>query len=365
MSKEFFTNSAKALKGILEEEKPQKIFLVTDKNAYDKSGAEALFSSTLKDFKVVVFSEFQENPKIEDIERGIEAFRSCSPDLVLAVGGGSALDVAKCVNVLASQEGNPLEYVFKEKEITSQGKPLVAVPTTAGTGAESTQFAVVYVNGIKHSLTHSFAVPTYSIVDPQLTFSLPPRITASTGMDALAQAIESYWSNKATEESKQYAKEAISLILPNLALAVNNPTPEARTAVSRGAHLAGKAINISFTTACHAISYTFTAHYGVPHGHAVALTLPAIIEYNAEAMKEDVLYGLLSLFGSQNAKQAADRIRNLMREIGLETKVNELGISNTQELEDLVVKEVNLERLQNNPRVLKEQDLRAILQGIQ
>ncbi|OHA68504.1 MAG: hypothetical protein A3J68_00340 [Candidatus Wildermuthbacteria bacterium RIFCSPHIGHO2_02_FULL_48_16] len=365
MNKEFFGNSASALKGVLDEEKPQKIFLVADKNAYDKSGAEALFSSVLKGFEVVVFSEFQENPKIEDIEKGIEAFRSFSPDLVLAVGGGSALDIAKSVNVLANQGGDPLDYIFNKKEIANRGKPLIAVPTTAGTGAEATQFAVVYVNGIKHSLAHAFVVPNYSIVDSQLTFSLPPRVTAVTGMDALAQAIESYWSNKATEESKQYAKEALSFILPNIALAVNNPSPEARAAMSRGAYLAGKAINISFTTACHAISYTFTARYGIPHGHAVALTLPAMIEYNAEALKEDVLSELLSLSDSQNAKQAADRVRSLMQEIGLETRLSELGISNIREVEELVVKEVNLERLRNNPRVLKEQDLRTILQSIQ
>ncbi len=365
MSKEFFGKSEEALAEVLREEAPRKIFLVADKNAYGKSGAEALFSSILKDFDVVAFSEFQENPKIEDIEKGIEAFRSHNPDLVLAVGGGSALDTAKSVNVLASQEGTPLDYVLKKKEITNQGKPLIAVPTTAGTGAEATQFAVVYVNEIKHSLAHSFAVPTYSIVDPQLTFSLPPRVTAATGMDALAQAIESYWSNKSTEESREYAKEAISLILPNIAIAVNNPNPEARTGMSRGAHLAGKAINISFTTACHAISYTFTAHYGIPHGHAVGLTLAAMIEYNAQAMEGDILSGLLTLLGSQNAKHAADHIRSLMQEIGLETKISKLGIPNIQELEELVVKEVNLERLQNNPRVLNEQDLRTILQSIQ
>lgn len=354
-----------SLEAILKKEKPRKIFLVADKNAYVKSGAEALFSSVLKSFEVAVFSEFQENPKIEDIQKGVEAFRSFNPDMVLAVGGGSALDIAKSVNVLASGEGEALDYVLKKKEIAKQGKPLIAVPTTAGTGAEATRFAVVYVKGIKHSLDHSYVLPTYSIVDPQFTFSLPPRATATTGMDALGQAIESFWSNKSTEESKQYAKEALSLIVPNLALAVNNPNPEARTAMSRGAHLAGKAINISFTTACHAISYSFTVHYGISHGHAVGLTLPAMIEYNAPAMKEDELAELLSLLNAQSAEQAAERISSLMQEIGLETKLSQLGISNIQEAEEFVVKEVNLERLQNNPRVLTESDLRSMVRSIQ
>ncbi|MDO8633262.1 MAG: phosphonoacetaldehyde reductase [Candidatus Wildermuthbacteria bacterium] len=365
MTKEFFGKSAEVLAEILKEEAPRKIFLVVDKNAYGKSGAEALFSSVLKNFEVAVFSEFQENPKIENIQKGIEAFRSFGPDIVLAVGGGSALDVAKSVNALAVQEGDPLDFVLKKKELKNSAKPLIAVPTTAGTGSEATRFAVVYIGGIKHSLDHSYVLPAYSIIDPQLTFSLPPRITASTGMDALAQAIEAYWSNKSTEESKKYAKEAISLILPNIALAVNSPNPEARSVMSKGAHLAGKAINISFTTACHAISYSLTVHYGIPHGHAVGFTLPAIIKYNAQAMKEDALSGLLSLLGSQSGEQASDRVSSLMQEIGLETKLSQLGVSDIQQAEDLVVKEVNLERLKNNPRILAEQDLRAILRSIQ
>lgn len=364
MSKEFFGSSVKALEAILKDKKPGKIFLVADKDAYEKSGARALFSPLLKGFTVAEFSEFQENPKIEDVKNGVEAFRSFDPDLVLAVGGGSALDMAKSVNVLASQEGNSLDYVLKRKEIAKKGKPLVAIPTTAGTGAEATHFAVVYVEGVKHSLVHPYVEPTHNIVDPELTLSLPSRVTASTGMDALAQAIESFWSNKSTEESKEYAKEAISLILPNFVVAVNAPTLQARIAMSRGAHLAGKAINLSFTTACHAISYSLTEHYGIPHGHAVGFTLPALIMYNAPAIREDTLSELLSLFNAQSAFQAAERVTSLMKEIGLETKLNQLGIFDDEQIENFIMEEVNLERLENNPRIVAREALRDIVRSI-
>jgi len=377
MPEEFFgTGSILQLRKILENEKPGKIFLVFGKGAYEKSGAEAIISQLLAGIDVFQFSDFEENPKIEDIRKGIEQFRFFKPDLVLACGGGSSLDMAKSINALAVQEGDPLDFVLKKKEFVHSPKPLVAVPTTAGTGAEATHFAVVYAGKTKYSLTHPFILPKYSIVDPQFTFSLPAKITASTGMDALAQAIESFWSNKSTEESKGYAKEAISLILPNLAAAVNVPTPEARSAMSKGAHLAGKAINISFTTACHAISYPITSYFGVPHGHAVALTLPYMILFNSEVDEDtandgrgleyvkNMMQEFLGLLEVKDGREAKERIETLMEDIHLETKLSRLGIHTEQDMERIVENGFNPERVKNNPRLLTEENLRFILKAI-
>ncbi|MBI2113285.1 MAG: phosphonoacetaldehyde reductase [Candidatus Wildermuthbacteria bacterium] len=377
MEKEFIgIGSISRFAEILEHEKPRKIFLVADKGAYGKSGAENLLSPMLSRAQSFVFSDFGENPKIQDIEKGIEEYNSFFPDVVVAVGGGSALDMAKSVNVLANQKGNPLDYVLKRKEITNQGKPLVAIPTTAGTGAEATHFAVIYLDKTKHSLAHAFVKPTYSIVDPQLTFSLPPRITASTGMDALSQAIESFWSNKSTEESKGYAREAISFILPNLSAAVNSPTPEAREAMSKGAHLAGKAIDISQTTASHAISYPITSFFGVPHGHAVGLTIPSMVLFNSEADEKSVsdergleyvketMAELLEMLGSKNGEDTKQKIEDLMKEIHLETKLGDLGIQTKEDRERIVENGFNPERMKNNPRLVTEDVLRSILERI-
>lgn len=377
MPEEFFgIGSVLQLQKIFEKEKPGKVFLVFGKGAYEKSGARAALSPMLKEFEVLEFSDFEENPKIEDIRNGIEQFRSFKPDLVLACGGGSALDMGKSINVLAVQEGDPLDFVLKKKELTYPPKPLVAIPTTAGTGAEATHFAVVYAGKTKYSLTHPFILPAYSIVDPQFTFSLPAKITASTGMDALAQAIESFWSNKSTEESKAYAKEAISLIMPSLVIAVSAPTPEAREAMAKGAHLAGKAINISFTTACHAISYPFTSHFGVPHGHAVALTLPSMILFNSEVDEASVsdsrgliyvqstMQELLELLGAENGKEGKEKIEKLMEDIHLEKKISSLGVRTKQDLELIIENGFNPERVKNNPRVLAAENLRVILENI-
>ncbi|MBI2452632.1 MAG: phosphonoacetaldehyde reductase [Parcubacteria group bacterium] len=377
MPEEFFgTGSVVQLRKILESEKPGKIFLVFGKGAYEKSGAEAALSQLLAGIDVFRFSDFEENPKIEDVRKGIEQFRSFEPDLVLACGGGSALDMAKSINVLAVQEGDPLDFVLKKKEIIRSPKPLVAVPTTAGTGAETTHFAVIYAGKTKYSLAHPFVSPKYSIVDPQFTFSLPAAITASTGMDALAQAIESFWSNKSTEESKGYAREAISLILPNLAVAVSAPTPEARGAMSKGAHVAGKAINISFTTACHAISYPITSYFGVPHGHAVALTLPGMILFNSEVDEntandvrgldyvKNMMQELLGLLGAEDAVVAKEKLERLMDDIGLERNLSKLGAGSAESRQLIVEHGFNPERVKNNPRILTAEALRFILKEI-
>src|SRR3989344_5344828 len=245
-------SSTQELQEILAKESPKKVFLVVDE-AYEKSGAKEKFSAVLTPYEAEVFSDIMPNPSFEQIEKGIEAFRNSGADFVVAIGGGSVLDTAKAVNLLAAQEGNPFAYMAGEMEITRSGKPLVAVPTTVGTGAEITPFAVMYAGKIKHSLSHAFLLPSYAIVDAELTYSMPPKITADTGMDALSQAIEAFWSMNATEESRKYSMESMELILENLALATNNPSPESREAMAKGAHMSGKAIAIAKTTACHAL----------------------------------------------------------------------------------------------------------------
>ena len=158
----------------------------------------------------------------------------------------------------------------------------MAIPSTAGTGTEATRYAVLHKEQSRCSLNHEFLLPDYAIVDPNLTLRLPSYITACTGMDALSQAIESYWCTDSTARSKEDAKRAITSIMRYLLEAVNEPTLEARRAMSEAAYLAGRAINITKTTACHGIAPAFTALFGVPHGHAVGLTLARMLLYNSK-----------------------------------------------------------------------------------
>ena len=280
MAKEYIgLGTIKSLVEIFDTVAPNYVLLVTGKDSYASSGASSLVEPYLSGFKCTRFYDFYANPALEDIEKGIQIFRKVSPDIVVAVGGGSVMDMAKAINILSQNEGNAREYI-EGKEIVQKGKPLVAIPTTAGSGSEATHFAVAYINGRKYSLAHHSMMPDWAIADPEFTYRLPKKITAATGMDALSQSIESLWSLKATEESKRYARESAVLVLQNLRQAVNEPDSISRDAMMRAAHLSGKAINISKTTASHAMSYPLTVHFGIPHGHAVALTLPRLVVFN-------------------------------------------------------------------------------------
>ena len=351
----------------------ETVLLVTGRESFAGSGAEAALAPSLKHSKVVRFCDFSRNPRIEDVRHGMEIVSKAKPDLVVAVGGGSTLDIAKLVNVLGHQHDvDCLPVITGEASIRSRGVPLAAVPTTAGTGSEATQFAVVYVGTRKYSVNHPSVLPDYAVVDPELTYSMPPRLTAITGFDALSQAIESYWAVGANPESRNLAERAIRLLLRSLEPAVRRPDKEARANMALGAHLSGKAINISKTTAPHALSYTLTAEFGLPHGHAVALTLGNFVVINAELSDVDLNGGLTkdrvaqtmkdlcAVLDGDSPEECRDRLYGLMEDVGLETTLSNLGIQDPDDLRR-IVDNVNAERLSNNPVCLTDDLILASL----
>ena len=358
--------SIQHLGGLLSLYGARSVLLVTGGESYFLSGAEAALRPHLQLREHHRFFEFSENPKLEDVQSGIELYRRVKPDIVVAVGGGSAIDMAKLINVYAAEgvQGN-----------VSRGVPLIAIPTTAGAGSEATQFATVYIDKLKHSISDEALLPNVTIVDPALTRSLPPLVTATSGMDALSQAIESYWCVNSTDESKRYAREAIGLIVPHLREAVHAPADEPRLAMAQGAHLAGKAINITRTTAPHALSYALTSRFGVPHGQAVSLTLPAVFNFNYGVTAEDTadprgaayvkrtLEDICAYLGCGTVFEASAMLRQLMLDIGLATTFAELKIDQQQAIE-VVVREVNTERLVNNPRCLTIEHVLGLLGGL-
>jgi alcohol dehydrogenase class IV len=263
-----------------------------------------------------------------------------------------------------------LEIVKDSKLISKKGKPLIAIPTTAGTGSEATHFAVVYHDNKKYSVAHKSILPDVAILVNSLTASQPKHLTACAGLDAFSQAIESYWSVNATEESKAYAREAILLLIPNLVQAVNFPNKNNRQAVMKGAYFAGKAINISKTTAAHAVSYAFTTYYGIPHGHAVFLTLPEFFEHISNVDEKslndargvnyvkNIIMELCEMFNTSSVSEARDFLRNFAEKIQIELSINKLDLL---DCEDKIVENLNIQRLKNNPRSVSKLDLRAIL----
>lgn len=302
---------------------PKRCFVVRGHHSFEACGGRAIIEQLqqVTDCDITEFEDFSVNPKYDEAKVGLDRMMLSQADLIVAIGGGSVLDMAKLIRHLAAEQGHMI--------------PLHAFPTTAGTGAEATHFAVAYIEGKKQSIAAEDVLPDVAVVYPPLTYSNNAYQAACAGFDAVAQAIESFWAKGATEESRQYSVRALALLWKQLPQLIKAPTDELRDQVAEGAYYAGKAINISTTTAPHAFSYAFTSHYGYPHGHAVALTFPFFMKLNGT--KE--LYELLGLSSSNIVRQMEDYILSLGLSLALDSSVNVQG----------ALQEVYLQRLANNP----------------
>jgi len=308
------------------------LFLLRGKRSYTECGAEQTMLSVFDALHITVtpYFDFSVNPKMEEAQRGVNLLLQSGADGIVAVGGGSVLDMAKLIRHYAAEQGHHL--------------PLYALPTTAGTGAETTHFAVVYIDGVKHSIEADDILPDVSCIYPPFTYNNSAYLTACTGFDALAQAIEAFWNKNATSESDEYALTAISHLHKQLPMCINNPTPVLRDELSIGAYWAGRAIDITKTTAPHAFSYAFTSKCGYPHGHAVALTFPFFAGINLKgSSKESTLFTVLNLRSNVSMQ---DYFIQYIHNIGL----NFRGTGNYQIRK--VLCEVNIQRLQNNPQMI-------------
>lgn len=335
-------DSIKEIVPLLKRHNAKHVFLVRGKGSYTACGAEEIIQNALTkaNCELTEFYDFSENPKCEDLERGIELLNNSKADVIIAVGGGSVLDMSKLIRFFSSYRGEVTGKTFIK---VCDLLPLIAMPTTAGTGAEATHFAVVYKDKIKYSAEHDDMLPNYAIIYPPFTYSNPQYLTACTGFDALAQAIEAFWNLNATEESDIYAEKAIRLLWPNLPDVVNNPTEELRNKVFEGSYWAGRAINITKTTAPHAFSYPLTTYYGYPHGHAVALTFPFFMERNCGNLNRDKIRvnKLLSLLRLENFENLREVFFEYTTQIGLYFRGDYEVFK--------VLDNINLERLKNNP----------------
>jgi len=327
----------------------------------------------LEECEVLQYSDLDPNPQAVDIERGADLFKTFQPDTVLVVGGGSPMDVAKVASMLALNNLTVEQWFAGNKPETLKRIPIIAVPTTAGSGSEATKFGVFYDGKNKLSLAEETILPDHVILDPELMMSLSAYQAAAGGMDALGQAIESYWSIYSTTESMDYSKRAIALCVEHLVRSVNSPDIGSRQKMATAANLAGKAINITRTTACHAVSYPFTSYFGVAHGHAVALTLSSMLGFIAGVEDDDLLDSrgcdyvrnmvgdIVSMLGCQTVEEASGKLNEIMRSIGLKTRLRDVGLESEKDIELIIENGFNPDRVKNIPRVLREQDVRGIL----
>lgn len=366
-------NGIANLPEVLKEVGCRKLFLVID-SSYPFLNIKDAIESLPVDEKVK-FSDFTPNPLYEQVCNGIELLKSSNCDTILAVGGGSAIDVAKCIKLaVLAEEGNAaIIPPLVSTRVACDGTllPFVAIPTTAGTGSESTHNAVMYYEGAKMTVTNDGVLPDYAVLEPSVLKTLPLYQKKCTMMDALCQGIESWWSVNSTEESYEYSRKTIELIMANWRKYIFENDDEAAVQIMLAANYSGCAINITQTTAAHAFSYKITSLYNLPHGHAVAVCLPEIWEYMIGHMDKcidsrgnDYLSGIFALIsksmGCDNSDQAIAEFRQMMMEMELKSP-----LARNKE-EDLIVlsSSVNPVRLKNNPVLLSDASIFSLYQTI-
>lgn len=356
-------NGIAQLPNILKEVGCEKLFLVVDSSYPFLNIKDAIEALPVKER--VMFSDFTPNPLYEQVCNGIEQLKSSNCDTILAVGGGSAIDVAKCIKlaVLAKEGNAAIIPPLVSTRVACDGAklPFIAIPTTAGTGSESTHNAVMYYEGAKQTVTNDGVLPDYAVLEPSVLKTLPLYQKKCTMMDALCQGIESWWSVNSTEESYEYSRKAIELIMANWWKYIFENDDEAAAQIMLAANYGGRAINITQTTAAHAMSYKITSLYKLPHGHAVAVGLPEIWEYMIANMDkcidkrgQEYLTGIFSqiskAMGRETATQAIKVFRGMMKDMELANPVS----SNREEDLKVLSTSVNPVRLKNNPIELDE-----------
>ncbi|MCR4792610.1 MAG: phosphonoacetaldehyde reductase [Lachnospiraceae bacterium] len=314
---------------------------------------------------IAIFSNYTPNPKYESVIEAVEKFEREKCDSIIAVGGGSAIDVAKCVKLFAHMD-RKTDYL--EQDITDPQIPFLAIPTTAGTGAEATKFAVIYVDGKKHSITSEYGIPDTVLLDPDNLSNLPLYQRQTTMMDAFAHSIESMWSINSTEESRRYSVRALELIKNNYGGYLNN-FRDGCSGMQQAAYIAGKAINISQTTAGHAMCYMITSVFGCSHGHSAMMVnrklfpwmvshIDNCIDPRGKNYLEDIFSSIAKTLGCENVNDAIQYIDNLFCELKLEIpKASDYQL-------DILTESVNLERLKNNPIKLNQDDIKILYKQI-
>ena len=298
-----------------------------------------------------VFSGYHANPDLADSETGAELFLRNGCDGLISIGGGSCMDTAKAVKARLNTGS---EEALKSSRLESRTAcPHIAIPGTAGTGSEATQFAVVYVNGKKVSLDHANLRPDGVILDAALLDSLPAYHKKSCALDALAQGIESYWSRRANDDSKVHAFLAIIGVLDNLKAYLEGD-PHAASEMMDASFQSGKAIQITRTTAAHAMSYRLTKTMGIAHGHACMLTLPILWEMmlDREEMNE-TLQDLTSKMRLGDPQVVPKLLKGILYDLEMEIP----PMPDDQTLDELT-DSVNVERLNNHPVAMNREEIR-------
>jgi len=349
----------------------QRVLLVTDPGV-QATGLVDPVSAQLDQAEIThaCFNEVAANPKDYNVEAGATVAREFGADGLVAIGGGSPIDCAKAMAICATHHGAPRDFE-RGRNVTEAVLPLVAVPTTAGTGSEVTFSSVITdsVENYKFSIRHTQIGPVVALVDPELTISMPAALTAATGMDALTHAIEAYTATLAEPLADAAALYAIELISRYLRPAVDNGQDlEARAGMLMGSLLAGIAFSHADVAAVHCIAEALGGRYDTPHGVCNAVVLPAMMRYNldwcrARYARVGMAMGLLPADEARGAANAVAAVEQLARDVGL-PGFSSFGVD-PADFEILAENSVKNGSNPSNPRPMAAKDYLAVLAALQ
>jgi alcohol dehydrogenase class IV len=366
-----------ALKQLADEVKAlnaKKVLIVTDKGLVD-AGLVGRAQDILKKHQIsnAVFDKVEADPRYEIVADCVDGLHREKADLLIGLGGGSPIDIAKVSAVMATNDGPITEY-FGIDLVPKAGLPTLIIPTTAGTGSEVTPIAILsdHTERLKKGIVSQFLFPSTALLDPELTLGLPAHVTAATGMDALIHAMEAFTSKNATSITDMFARQAMQLIARNIRTAyADGGNLAARSNMLEGSLLAGMAFTNAGVTAVHAFAYPIGAEFHIPHGIANSIMLTPVMAFNQlgnpakfAEIAEHLGENTTGLSDREAAQAAVDAMRNLAADLNIPDHLSEFGIQEKDipGLAEGVMKVTRL--LVNNPRVLTQKDAEAIYRSV-
>ena len=359
----FESGSIEKLPGIIAEKGWKKGVLICDP-FFVKNGFSEKVRQYAAGYIGAVYSEITPNPRVEEVDACAGILRDTGADFAVSVGGGSSLDCAKAACAVAGTGKSVRAFHTGGEKLPGRGIPLVAVPTTAGTGSEVTCVAVLTdeKKKVKAPIANPLLYPALAVIDPGLTLSVPPRVTASTGLDVLSHALEGFWSRNHQPVCDALALHAARLVFDNLLDTYQNGgTLALREKMCEASVTAGLAFTLPKTAASHACSFPLTRIYGIPHGEACAFTLDALCRINARA-ENGRLDRFAKELGFADAAQMADRIREMKRATGMRCTLSQAGIRE----EDLpyLATQCHHPNMLNNPVDLDDKKIIEMFQSL-
>ncbi|WP_424356506.1 alcohol dehydrogenase-like regulatory protein ErcA [Methanocella sp. MCL-LM] len=346
-----------------------KVFVVSDKNVIDAGWTEKVIESLEEeDLSCTVFSNVTPNPRAEEVMQGVDLYKREDCDVIVAVGGGSPIDCAKGIGIVSTNGRNVMEFEGVD-QIPVPGPPLICIPTTAGSSADVSQFAIITEVSThrKAALVSKMLVPDTSLIDPDTTVTMPKNLTANTGLDALTHSIEAYVSNASSPITDLFALNAVSLITPNLPEVIRNPdNKEYRGKMMLGSLEAGLAFSNASLGATHAMAHSLGGVEDLPHGESNSLLLRHVMEFNYdtvpqryERIGEAMGLNLAGLDHTGKKTVVLEAVASLIEACGRKETLGQLGVRQ-EHLPELARQALKDACMVTNPRPMSLKDVETI-----